>query len=628
MANSSDQIQADIARNRARMSSQSDQSGRSYGPGSQPVAGQSYRPGSQSVAGQSYRPGSQPSAGRSYVPGSQPMAGRSYGPGSQGAQTDLSVEGIVGQMRQRPLLTLGLGLIAGSLLQDYLGGDETSSPSYELAPRPSYPTYTAQGASSPTYGRPVRQDVNTVRQGVSNAASTVGDAAQSAGNVVIDTASDVVDTARDAASAVVDTTVDVAQRVADTTVDVAYQAYETVGDVAEGAYERAGDLTSTITNFVSGSPLMALGISLAAGSLLQRYLRGGSTTARRAGTSYSSSYPAYPPTYGAYEGRDVYGRPGAPIRQAGRDVAYAVGDAADAVGDAAQATGRVVSNAAYQAVDTTVDAASAVADATVDVAQRAGNMAVDAADYVVDTASSAAGQVAETVSDLWPTITRQVQERPLATLGVATVAGMFLQPMLAPHVKAVTTDVNNLWNTVSGTVGDLTNLPEPVEVQRIKDAIVPATVDRTRQLITREGREYLDSSLSGVIGQASLRAGVVAAVTDKAEEFIGNRLPNFLNGLGGTSGLLLLGLAGAVLQARNQAQQGQGQTIANVRTQLSQSIVQNAQEQLSRFFPEFRDQLQSQQTANQQCPNCGSPITPSMRFCANCGRAVNQGASV
>lgn len=614
MARSSDQIQADIARTRARMASELDQATRPYGASASTTAGRSS--GASAPA----------------------MGGRAYAP-APSAQMDLSVDSIVGQMRQRPLLTLGLGLIAGSLLQDYLGGDETSSPSYELAPRPSYPTYTAQGSSSPTYGRPVRQDVNTVRQGVSNVANTVGDAAQSAGNVVIDTASDVVDTARDAASAVVDTTVDVAQRVADTTVDVAYQAYETVGDVAEGAYERAGDLTSTITNFVSGSPLMALGISLAAGSLLQRYLRGGSASTRRVGTSYSSSYPAYPPTYGSYEGRDVYGRPGAPIRQAGRDVAYAVGDAADAVGGAAQATGRVVYNAAGQAVDTTVDAASAVAgatvdaasavaDATVDVAQRAGNMAVDAADYVVDTASSAAGQVVETVSDLWPTITRQVQERPLTTLGVATVAGMFLQPMLAPHVKAVTTDVNNLFSTVSGTVGDLTNLPEPPEVQRIKDAIVPATVDRTRQLITREGREYLDTSLSGMIGQPSLRAGVVAAVTDQAEEFIGNRLPGFLNGLGGTSGLLLLGLAGAVLQARNQAQQGQGQTIANVRTQLSQSIVQNAQEQLSRFFPEFRDQLQSQQAANAQCPNCDASITPSMRFCANCGRAVNQGASV
>ena len=598
MANSSDQIQADIARTRARMSSQFDQATRPYAARPSTTATSTYRTGPVT-------------AGRNY---------QSY----QGGQSNLSVDNIVEQMRQRPLLTLGLGLIAGSFLQDYLGGGGTSTPSYRPPTRPSYPTYESQYTSG-SYGRPE----SAVSEGVSNAARTVGDVAQSAGDMVSNAASGVVDTARDAASTVadvassaVDTTVDVASRVADTTVDAAYQAMETAGDYAEEAYDRAGDLTSTISNFVSGSPLMALGLSLAAGSLLQRYLRGGSTGTRSVSTSY-------PPTYGSYAGRDVYGRPGAPVRQAGRDVANAVGDAADAVGDAAQATGRVVTNAASQAVDTTVDAASAVADATVDVAQRAGNVAVDAADYVVDTASSAASQVAETVTDLWPTITRQVQERPLATLAVSTVAGMFLQPMLAPHVKAVTTDVNNLWNTVSGTVGDITNLPEPPEIQRIKTAIVPATVERTRQLITRDGREYLDSSLSGIVGQASLRAGLVAAVTDKAEEFVGNRLPTFLNGLGGTSGLLLLGLAGAVLQARNQAQQGQGQTITNIRTQLSQSIVQNAQEQLSRFFPEFRDQLQSQQTANQQCPNCGSPITPSMRFCANCGRAVNQqGASV
>jgi len=620
MANSSDQIQADIARTRARMSSQLDQATRPYGA-SAPAMG-----------------------GRAYT-GAPAMGGRAYTP-APSAQLDLSVEGIVTQMRQRPLLTLGLGLIAGSLLQDYLGGDEGSSTSTALATRPSYPTYNTQATTS--YGQPG----STVRQGVSNATRSVGSAAQSAGDVVADTASGVVDTARDAASAVVDTTVDVASRVADTTVDVAsrvadttvdaaYQTMDAVGYVAEEAYERAGDLTSTVTNFVSNSPLMALGLSLAAGSLLQRYLRGGSTTTRTGYSSYSSSAPAYPPTYGSYGTSGTYARPGAAVGQAGRDVAGAVGNAADAVGDAAQATGRAVTTAAGRAVDTTVDAASAVAgtavdaasavaDATVDVAQRAGNVAVDAAGYVVDTASDAAGYVAETVTDLWPTITRQVQQRPLATLGVAMVAGSLLQPTLAPHVQAVTSDVRDLWNTVSGTVGDLTNLPEPPEVQRIKDAIVPATVDRTRQMINRDAREYLDSSLEGIIGQTSLRAGVIAAVTDRAEDLVSARLPTFLNGLGGTTGLLLLGLTGAILEARNQAQQGQGHTISNVRTALSQSIVQNAQEQLSRFFPEFRDQLQSQASSNatQDCPNCGAQIAPNSRFCPNCGRAVSQGASV
>jgi hypothetical protein len=230
------------------------------------------------------------------------MAGRAY-TGSQGSELDLSVDGIVAQMRQRPLLTLGLGLIAGSLLQDFLGGG-TSGSSYGQSSRAHYPDYIEYGTE---YGQPAYGDTNTVRQGVNNAARTVGDVAQSAGDMVSDAASGVVDTARDAAStvadaasSVVDTTVDVAQRVADTTVDVAYQGME--------AYERAGDLASTISNFVSGNPLMALGLSLAAGSLLQRYLRGGSTSSRPSYQSYAPSYPTYQPSYTSYQDRD-YTRP-------------------------------------------------------------------------------------------------------------------------------------------------------------------------------------------------------------------------------------------------------------------------------------------------------------------------------
>ncbi|CAA9229278.1 MAG: hypothetical protein AVDCRST_MAG93-809, partial [uncultured Chloroflexia bacterium] len=285
MANSSDQIQADIARTRARMSSQFDQATRPYAARPSTTATSTYRTGPVT-------------AGRNY---------QSY----QGGQSNLSVDNIVEQMRQRPLLTLGLGLIAGSFLQDYLGGGGTSTPSYRPPTRPSYPTYESQYTSG-SYGRPE----SAVSEGVSNAARTVGDVAQSAGDMVSNAASGVVDTARDAASTVadvassaVDTTVDVASRVADTTVDAAYQAMETAGDYAEEAYDRAGDLASTISNFVSGNPLMALGLSLAAGSLLQRYLRGGSASSRPSHQSYSPSYETYQPSYTSYQERDVYTQP-------------------------------------------------------------------------------------------------------------------------------------------------------------------------------------------------------------------------------------------------------------------------------------------------------------------------------
>ncbi len=600
MDTSSDQIQADIARTRARMEA-------SLGSAR----------------------GSSGSQGAGYAGGS--YQGRQTSYAYQVGQGNTGEGGLVDQIRRRPLVALGLSLVAGSLLQDYLSGQQQASPSYQAGYR---------GPGSTVGGTSYGGQQSSVRQGVSSAAQTVTGAAQSVGETASDVTQRAVDTARDAASTVADTARDAASAVAETTVDVAYRVADTAGNVTGEVTERVGDVTSTLTDYVRRQPLVAVGVSLAAGSLLQQYLSGGQGSSRSSSmgarspyyTDYRPSYPDYPVDYSTVAGADAYMRSTPSVGQATRSAAGAVGDAAQSVaGTASGVTRRAVDttvDAASTVRDTAVDAASTVADTAVDVAQRAGSLVAGAADQVVDTAGSAAGQVAETVGDLWPAITRQVQDRPLTSLGVAIGAGMLLQPTLAPHVRALTGDVRDLWGTVSGGVGELAALPEPPEVQRIKEAVVPATVNRTRQFIGQDVRQYLDRSLEGVVGQSSLRAGVVAAITERAEDLVGRRAPNLLNGLSGTLGLLVLGLAGAVLEARNQAQQGQGQTMTNVRTQLSQSIVQNAQEQLSRYFPEFRQQLESQSSGPQQCSNCGTQIAPNTRFCPSCGTPVSAGTSV
>lgn len=515
--------------------------------------------------------------------------------------------GIAEQVRRRPLLALGLSLIAGSLLQDYFGGE--SAPS---TPRPvGRSSYTSFDAAPATGA--YRPATGGLRQEAREAVDAAGDAMQSAGQTVSSTARQVVDTAQDAASAVADTTVDVAQRVA-----------ATAGDVTEEVTERAGDLVSSVSDFVSERPIVALGISLAAGSLLQQYLRGGSAGAGRSYSrqaTYGSTYTGYRPDYDLARGADAAARAGAAAGEAVRDTA-------EAVTATARTAGYAAADMADRAVDTTVDAAAGAVDTAVDAAQSAGAYVADAAQSAGAYVADAADQVVDTVSDLWPALTRQVQERPLASLGVTIAAGMLLQPVAAPHVSALSADVRDLWRTVSGATGDLLSLPEQPEVQRIKDAIVPATVERSRQFISRDMRDYLETNLEGVVGQASLRAGVVAAVAEQAEKLVDSYLPGWLNSLSGTPALLVLGLTGSALEARNQAQQGQGQTIANVRQAFAQSIVQNAQQQLSRYFPEFRQEMQAQESSAQSCSNCGTQLSPGTRFCSNCGMAVTGGTSV
>ncbi len=334
-------------------------------------------------------------------------------------------------------------------------------------------------------------------------------------------------------------------------------------------------LTSTISEQVRRRPLAAVGLSLVAGSLLQEYLAGG---------------------------------------QAGSGRASASG--------ATQPVGQQVSQAAQQVVDTTKDTAGAAVETATDVAKQVASTTGDVAHQVVATTRDAAGQVSQRATDLRTTATQQVQQRPLTAMGVAVATGLFLQPTLAPRVSQVLQSVRGPASAVGSGLSETFSLPEQEEVERIKAALVPATVERARQFASRDLREYLDKGLEGIVGPTSLRGGIVAAATEKAEDLVNNRLPDILSGnLSGTRGLLALAVAGEVLKARSEAQQGQGQTLSNIKTDLAQSITQTSRDRLRRYFPEFREQYESSTSGegSKRCSDCGAELPPSARFCPSCG---------
>ncbi|MDP9350359.1 MAG: hypothetical protein M3P51_02285, partial [Chloroflexota bacterium] len=314
---------------------------------------------------------------------------------------------------------------------------------------------------------------------------------------------------------------------------------------------------SGITEQVRRHPLTALGLSLAAGSLLQGAMSGG----RSGGSSYSG-----PSTGGSVSGT---------LSQTGSSVSQGMSSATDRATQTAQSARDTVAGAASQVADTASSTASQVADAassaastvsdtasgaasqvaatTTDVAQQVAGTTADVVNRAADTASSAASTVSDQVSsvsssisrsmgDLGGTISYQIQTQPLAALSVATVAGVLAQPVLAPQVSKFSQSVGQTATKVQSSLSSTAaaSAPNQGEIDRIRQAFVPAAVGRVKQFASRDLRDYLDTNLQPVVGQTSLRAGVVAAVTEKAEAFAESRLPSLLDRtLTGTRGLIL-----------------------------------------------------------------------------------------
>jgi len=535
------------------------------------------------------------------------------GSSQQAGSGDL-ISTITEQIRQRPLAAIGLSLLAGSLLQNSLSGGQGGTGSSAPSSTSRYTGYTP-GTAGTQY-----RTGGSIGQGVSSAADRAGDALQSAGQ-----------TASDTAQQVVDTTSDVARQVADRAGDAANQVVETAGAAAEQVSEQVTDLTAAISEQIRRRPLVAVGLSLAAGSLLQNALSGGqgggggsSAALRRPGYTGYATGSTYGTGYrtGTDLSGSTYGATG--TRYGTTGTTYSTGQRA-----ADTATGAV-----QQVADTTRDVAETVVDTTTDVARQVADRTGDAVNQAVETAGTAVAQVSERVDNLGDTLSQQIQQRPLTALGVAIAAGMFLQPTLTPHVSNLTQSIRRPVSSLGNAIALDVSAAQQDELDRIRRAFVPATVERARQYTSRDLRESLDRSLEGIVGQSSLRAGVVAAVTERAEGLVENRLPGVLErNLQGTGGLLALALTAAVLRARDQARQGQGQTFNVLETNLVQSLTETAREQLQRYFPEFRQQYeaaandgpgqQAQAIAEvRNCSNCGAELPATARFCPSCGTPV------
>lgn len=408
-------------------------------------------------------------------------------------------------------------------------------------------------------------------------------------------------------------------------------------------------LTAGVTNLVRRRPLTTLGFSLFAGALLQELLsgqKGGTSTApSSAGTStYTTAQPRSSTS-------TTYTTPGQSVAQGTRQAAATVAGTASNVADtAASAVSNVAdtaasgaskavgtaANVASTAADTAVSVASTAADTASSAASRVADIASEAATTVADTATSVATNVADTassvattvadttvsaasrigktlsntgkqvvhtVSNLGTTINGQIKGRPLSVLGISIGLGALLQPTLAPYVSQVTqrvqatvASVGESVSNVSADVAPALTLPNQNEAQQVQQALVPASVERAKKFANRELRDYLEARLEPVLSQASLRAGIVAAVTDKTSEVVESRLPSVLNRtLTGTRAVIVAAILGELLDAYTKSQQGEGKTTEIVRRELAQTLTQSSTQRLQRYFPEFREQYQQLQ---------------------------------
>jgi hypothetical protein len=385
--------------------------------------------------------------------------------------------------------------------------------------------------------------------------------------------------------------------------------------------QMAGGVTSfatTITEQVRKRPLMALGVSLLAGSVIQGFVSGqqgsgGTGTSSVSGTlsqAGSTAADTASSAAGTVTGATQQAAASATstaqqtastvtqtAQQAAQTTADTVGSAAQTVGEAAQQAAQTTASAAGSAADATASAArgvaSTVAGTTGDVVDTVEDVAGVVSDRVTSVATQVSSQVGQGASSFGTTVSEQVRQNPLVALGAAIGAGALLQPAVAPQVANLTQAVRQQASTMGSSLSSAIAPPNPQEVDRIREALVPATVERVRQFTSRDLREFLEQNLEGIVGQASLRAGVVASVTERVEELVDSRLPGLLEqNLSGARGVIVTGITSAILRARNEAQQGQGQTLQIARTDLIQSIISGATANLQRFFPEFRDRYQ------------------------------------
>jgi hypothetical protein len=206
----------------------------------------------------------------------------------------------------------------------------------------------------------------------------------------------------------------------------------------------------------------------------------------------------------------------------------------------------------------------------------------------------------KTVRNVGTTINQQVQQRPLTVFGVSLGVGAVLQPMLDAYAGRMTEQVqdtaSSIGENVSQVQANVTSAltpPNQEDIARIQHALVSATLERAKKLANRDLRDFLDRGLEPIVVQASLRAGIVAAVTDRTSDVVENRLPRLLNStLTGTRTVVVAAMLGAVLDAYTKAQEGEGKTTESVRRNVAETLTQ----QLQRSFPEYREHYQNRES--------------------------------
>lgn len=396
---------------------------------------------------------------------------------------------------------------------------------------------------------------------------------------------------------------------------------------ANGAQESSSltNITSTITEQIRRRPLTALGLSIVAGSLLQNVVQGvrsqsgtgSTTTASLAGGGQSASSGVTDKLSSAgdtigqaagYAGDTATGAAstasdteGSAVSGATDTVTGATQTAVGATTDAARSVAGATSDVASSVVDTTTDVAGSVASTTAGATSKVADTATDLASQTTDQLSSAVSTATGAVQNLGGTVNQQIQQRPLTALGLSIGVGMAAQPLVGPQVSKVTQGVRGQASKLTSSLSSTITPPNPEDVEQIRVALVPATVDRARQFARRDLRELLERNLENLVSQTSLRAGMVAAVTERAEDLVDNRLPQFLNtALSGNRGLVVGVITAKVLKARDSATQGLAPSMGSVKVDFPQKLVSTTKDDLQRYFPEFRQHIQATENPTQQ----------------------------
>lgn len=204
-------------------------------------------------------------------------------PTEQGTLSSVLTTGIAEQIRQRPLAAIGLSLLVGGLVQALRAGGASGAPA----------TAGGQSLSTGTSGSTIASAPRTTSTGGDGAgvAGAVTDAAQSAKESVTGAARQAAGTASDAARDVTHAFSDAAHSVTQGVSAAAEQAGSTGRQVAQTVSSAAGSVTSGVSDRASGAsgqvsgavggvvesvgeqvrrrPLVALGLSIGAGALLQ-----------------------------------------------------------------------------------------------------------------------------------------------------------------------------------------------------------------------------------------------------------------------------------------------------------------------------------------------------------------------